>query len=112
MSWEDDILSQFINALREEDPERADFNNWVLRHRKNMLFACRVSLKVDENNEFIVNSGMVFPETPVSQHLHPHLVQSCEYFREELDSLFNDIIARALHLYALEMKDEEEEEND
>lgn len=108
MTMEDDIISQFINALREEDPERADFNNWALRHRKNMLFACRISLKVDENNEFIVNSGMVFPETLVSRHLHPHLVQSCEDFREELDSLFNDIIVRALHLYALEMKDEEE----
>ena len=108
MSWEDDILSQFINALREEDPERADFNNWALRHWKNMLFACRISLKVDENNEFIVNRGLVFPETPVSQQLHPHLVQSCEDFGEELDSLFNDIISHALHLYALEKQEEEE----
>lgn len=110
MSQEDDSLSQFINAIREVNPERADFNNWALRHWKDMLFACRISLKVDENKDIIVNRGMVFPETPLSQQLHPHLVQSCEEFGEELDSLFNDIIVRALNLYALEMKDEEEEE--
>lgn len=108
MTMEDDITSKFINAIREQDPERADFNNWALRYWKNMLFACRISLRVDENKELIVNRGMVFPETALSQKLHPHLVQSFEEFGEELDSLFNDIIIRALSLYALEMKEEEE----
>ena len=111
MTMEDDIISQLINAIREQDPDRADFNNWALRHWKNMIFACRISLKVDENNEFIVNRGMVFPETPLSQKLHPHLVQSCEEFGEELDYIFKDIISHALiHFYASEMKEEEEEE--
>ena len=110
MSLEDDIISKFINAIREQDPERADFNNWALRHRKKMLFACSISIRQDENQDIIVNRGTHFPETGLSQKLHPYLVQSCEEFGEELDSLFNDIIVRALNLYALEMKEEEEEE--
>lgn len=112
MTMEDDIISKFINAIREQDPERADFNNWALRYWKNMLFACRISIMQDGNEGITVNMGMVFPETSLSQKLHPHLVQSVEEFSEELDSLFNDIIVRTLNLYALEMMDEEEEEND
>ena len=109
MSQDDDIISQFINALREENPERADFNNWVLRHWKDMLFACSISLKVDENKDIIVRMGIHFPKTGPSQKLHPYLVQSCEEFGEELDLLFNDIIVRALKLYALEKQEREEE---
>lgn len=112
MSQEDDIISQFINAIREQDPERADFNNWALRHWKDMLFACSISLKVDENKDIIVRRGTHFPKTGPSQKLHPYLVQSCKEFEEELGSIFNDIIARAVNLYALEKQEEEEEEND
>lgn len=109
MSLEDDSLSQFINAIREENPERADFNNWALRHWKDMLFACSISLKVDENKDIIVRRGVHFPKTGLSQKLHPYLVQSCKEFDEELDSIFNDIIVRALNLYALEKQEREEE---
>lgn len=112
MTMEDDIISQFINAIREQDPERADFNNWVLRHWENMLFAYSISLKVDENKDLIVRRDTHFPRTELSQKLHLYLVQSCEEFEEELGSLFNDIIVRALTLYTSEMKEKEEEEND
>lgn len=96
---EDEFISAFVAILKEESPDRADFNNWIMKHRKNTLFVIPVSLGVDDENNFTVKAGLLFPETEVSQELHKALVKAIKTRGPELDKAINDIVAEAIISY-------------
>ena len=91
-------LTEYL-ALREENPDRADFNNWALRNRPNMLFSIPVSIRDDEDGNFIVKAGALFPETELSHELRPELKKSFEKYGPKLDRVINDLLAEALLSY-------------
>lgn len=96
---EDEFISAFVAILKEESPDRADFNNWIMKHRKNTLFVIPVSLGVDDENNFTVKAGLLFPETELSQELHKALVKAIKTRGPELDKAINDIVAEAIISY-------------
>lgn len=99
MTSRDEFISALILALREENPGRADFNNWALRHHPNMLFSILVSIRDDENGNIIVKAGVRFPETELSHELRPELKKSFEKYGPKLDRVINDLLAVTLLSY-------------
>lgn len=105
---EDVLLSRFISAIREEDPERADFNNWALRHRKDMLFAISVGVRADETTgDILLKAGLKFPETYISRSLRQYLLDNYKAYEDELTGILNDIVVSALSSYTEECQEGE-----
>lgn len=99
MTSRDEFISALVLALREENQDRADFNNWALRNRPNMLFSIPVSIGYDENGKIIVKAGALFPETEVSNELLPELKKSFEKYSPKLNRVINDLLVETFLSY-------------